>query len=184
MTAVATGKADATLKDQGTLKALLAANPTMAPLGESVFSSPLASAFRKGHPEVRVQFNDFLKKIRANGVYDDAVRSSFAMLAKLKPARFGKTEDHELKNGVHFADYIRRVDVPGSKFAFALRSQQVRYLSVSPKRPDATLKTVSAVVSSRSFFTMSATTPSTQPRKMPGTGPISDTMTFFQPGTL
>ena len=31
----------------------------------------------------------------------------------------GKTEDHELKNGVHFADYIRRVDVPGSKFAFA-----------------------------------------------------------------
>ena len=25
----------------------------------------------------------------------------------------GKTEDHELKNGVHFADYIRRVDVPG-----------------------------------------------------------------------
>ncbi len=33
----------------------------------------------------------------------------------------GKTEDHELKNGVHFADYIRRVDVPESKFAFALR---------------------------------------------------------------
>ncbi len=73
VTAVATGKADATLKDQGTLKALLAANPTMAPLGESVFSSPLASAFRKGHPEVRVQFNDFLKKIRANGVYDDII---------------------------------------------------------------------------------------------------------------
>ncbi|MFM8275101.1 MAG: c-type cytochrome, partial [Gemmata sp.] len=57
----------------------------------------------------------------------------------------GKTEDHELKNGVHFADYIRRVDVPGSKFAFALRSQQVRYLSVSPKRPDATLKTIELV---------------------------------------
>ena len=33
----------------------------------------------------------------------------------------GKTEDHPLKNGEHFADYIRRVDVPGSKFAFALR---------------------------------------------------------------
>jgi tetratricopeptide (TPR) repeat protein len=31
----------------------------------------------------------------ANGVYDDSVRASFAMLAKLKPARFGKTEDHE-----------------------------------------------------------------------------------------
>ncbi len=57
----------------------------------------------------------------------------------------GKTEDHELRNGVHFADYIRRVDVPGSKFAFALRQQQIRYLSVTPKRPDAMLKTIELV---------------------------------------
>jgi putative heme-binding domain-containing protein len=46
----------------------------------------------------------------------------------------GKTEDHELKNGEHFADYIRKVDVPGSKFAFAAQGrQQVRYLKVEPK---------------------------------------------------
>jgi hypothetical protein len=48
----------------------------------------------------------------------------------------GKTEDHELKNGEQFADYIRRVDVPGSKFAFALRGQQIRYLAITPKRED------------------------------------------------
>ena len=42
------------------------------------------------------------------------------------------TEDHALRNGVHFADYIRRVDVPGSKHAFALRGQQVRYLTIDP----------------------------------------------------
>jgi hypothetical protein len=48
----------------------------------------------------------------------------------------GTTEDHELRNGEHFADYIRRVDVPGSEFAFALRGQQVRYFSVTPKRSD------------------------------------------------
>jgi uncharacterized protein len=57
----------------------------------------------------------------------------------------GKTEDHELKNGVHFADYIRRVDVPESKFAFALRQQQLRYITVSVKRPDATVKTIEFV---------------------------------------
>lgn len=69
----------------------------------------------------------------------------------------GKTEDHELKNGEHFADYIRRVDVPESKFAFAVRGQQVRYLAVVPKReakieeielvkgPDATAPVVVAV---------------------------------------
>ena len=56
----------------------------------------------------------------------------------------GKTEDHELKNGVHFADYIRRVDVPQSKYAFALRSQQIRYLTVTPKR-DAVVKTIEFV---------------------------------------
>ncbi len=47
----------------------------------------------------------------------------------------GHSEDHLLKNGVHIADYIRRVDVPGSRFAFALRGQQLRYLVIRPKRP-------------------------------------------------
>ena len=48
----------------------------------------------------------------------------------------GTTEDHELLNAVHFADYIRRVDVPKSEFAWMLGGQQIRYLSVAPKRPD------------------------------------------------
>jgi hypothetical protein len=56
----------------------------------------------------------------------------------------GKTEDHELKNGVHFADYIHRVDVPESQFAFALRNQQIRYFAVTPKR-DAAIKTIDLV---------------------------------------
>jgi putative membrane-bound dehydrogenase-like protein len=48
----------------------------------------------------------------------------------------GSTEDHELKNGVHFADYIRVVDVPQSKLAFRLRGQQIRYLTIEPQRED------------------------------------------------
>ena len=48
----------------------------------------------------------------------------------------GKTEDHALKNGEHFSDYIRRVDVPGSKFAFNMRGKQLRYLTVQPGRPN------------------------------------------------
>lgn len=46
----------------------------------------------------------------------------------------GEVEEHELLNGVHFADYIRQVDVPESQFAFRLRGQQLRYLSVAPKQ--------------------------------------------------
>ncbi len=48
----------------------------------------------------------------------------------------GKTEDHALKNGIHFADYIRRVDVPESQFAFGLRGRQIRYLAIHPERSD------------------------------------------------
>ncbi|MCI0461939.1 MAG: ThuA domain-containing protein [Gemmataceae bacterium] len=70
----------------------------------------------------------------------------------------GKTEDHALKNGEHFADYIRRVEVPGSKFAFgAGGGRQMRYLAIQPKRaerieriefvkgPDATAPVIMAV---------------------------------------
>jgi len=70
----------------------------------------------------------------------------------------GKKEDHPLINGEHFADYIRRVDVPGSRFAFLLEgAQQIRYLAIHPRReqtireielvkgPDATAPIVMAV---------------------------------------
>jgi hypothetical protein len=57
----------------------------------------------------------------------------------------GTTEDHELRNGVHFADYIRRVDVPGSEFAFRLRGQQIRYLAVEARRPDVVVERLELV---------------------------------------
>ena len=62
-------------------------------------------------------------------------KGTTCLIVRLKYAD-GQTEDHALKNGEHFADYIRRVDVPQSKFAFALRGQQARYFAVIPKRAD------------------------------------------------
>jgi hypothetical protein len=47
----------------------------------------------------------------------------------------GKAEDHRLVNGTHLADYIRRVDVPGSAFAVRFQvGQQARTVTVTPKR--------------------------------------------------
>jgi putative membrane-bound dehydrogenase-like protein len=48
----------------------------------------------------------------------------------------GSKEEHELLNGEHFSDYIRRVDVPKSQFAFSLRGQQIRYFAVLPKKSE------------------------------------------------
>jgi putative heme-binding domain-containing protein len=57
----------------------------------------------------------------------------------------GRTEEHPLRDGVHFADSGRRVDVPGSEFAFDLGGRQIRYLAVTPKRPDAVVKSIEFV---------------------------------------
>jgi uncharacterized protein len=46
----------------------------------------------------------------------------------------GTTEDHPLRNGEHFADYIRPVEVPESQLAFVVRGRQIRYLAVAPQR--------------------------------------------------
>jgi serine/threonine protein kinase len=47
----------------------------------------------------------------------------------------GQAEDHEWKNGEHFADFIRRTDVDKSQFALSTRDgKQVRYISVRPAR--------------------------------------------------
>jgi putative membrane-bound dehydrogenase-like protein len=75
--------------------------------------------------------------------YPFSRKGSVSMTVKLTYAD-GSTEEHPLVNGEHFADYIRRVDVPGSKFAFALREQQIRYLKVVPKK-DAVLKAIELV---------------------------------------
>ena len=62
-------------------------------------------------------------------------RGSVSLIVRLH-YEDGETESHDLKNGEHFADYIRRVDVPGSKFAYDLNGRQVRYLAIHPQRKD------------------------------------------------
>jgi putative membrane-bound dehydrogenase-like protein len=48
----------------------------------------------------------------------------------------GDSEEIELKNGEHFANYQRREDVPKSSFAFAMGEQQMRHIVIEPKKSD------------------------------------------------
>jgi uncharacterized protein len=59
-------------------------------------------------------------------------RGSTSMTVKLTYAD-GGTEEHPLRNGEHFADYIRRVDVPNSKYAFDMEGRQMRMVTIAPK---------------------------------------------------
>ncbi|HKI19170.1 MAG TPA: c-type cytochrome, partial [Isosphaeraceae bacterium] len=68
--------------------------------------------------------------------YPGGRKGSVSLVVRLHYAG-GATEDHALENGVHFADYIRVVDVPGSKLAFKLNGQQqIRYLAVTPGKKE------------------------------------------------
>jgi len=58
-----------------------------------------------------------------------------SMIVRLVYADGGR-EDHRLVNGEHVADYIRRVDVPRSEWAFDLDGRQVRFVSVWPGRTE------------------------------------------------
>ena len=60
---------------------------------------------------------------------------SVSMIVRLH-YKGGEKEDIKLINGVHFADYIQRVDVPGSEFAYMLGGQQIRRLTVIPSKRD------------------------------------------------
>jgi len=76
----------------------------------------------------------FLSGISGWGAKSPRERGPVTMLVRLH-FEDSTTEDHSLYDGQHFADYIGRFDVPKSKFAFALRNQQVRYFAVRPGRP-------------------------------------------------
>ncbi len=77
----------------------------------------------------------FLSGISGWGALGPDAPKTTTMIVRLHYAD-GATEDHPLLNGVHFADYIRPVEVPESKLAFRLRGQQLRYLSIRPRRND------------------------------------------------
>jgi polar amino acid transport system substrate-binding protein len=70
---VSSGKADAALYDEESLRDVLRDNPTLGTLDDPVFSSVVAAGFNKNSGALRDQFNAFLTEIRANGVYDDMI---------------------------------------------------------------------------------------------------------------
>ncbi len=101
---------------------------------------PLGSISRKMPKSVEFPCNGEFKAIHMLGgvggwAFPFSNDQTVSMVVRIKYAD-GETEDHQLLNGQHFADYIGRADVPKSEFAFAVRNQQLRYLAIYPKRTE------------------------------------------------
>lgn len=105
-----------------------------------VLHSPLGAGTRSLPTGVRLACNSAAKRIHVLGGvsgwgHPHGDLGTTSMVVRLHYAD-GAREDHALRNGVHLADYIREVDVPGSKLAFRLGGRQVRVLSVAPARSE------------------------------------------------
>ena len=70
MLSIKTGKIDAGMFDLITARLLLKHNPDLGMLSDKVLDMPLGVGFSKSSPELRQNFNDFLKEIKGDGTYD------------------------------------------------------------------------------------------------------------------
>jgi serine/threonine-protein kinase len=109
------------------------------PMGKFPPTMPKSVTIPCGSPARAIHF---LSGVSGWG-YPQGEQGSTSMTVRLR-YEGDVTEDHPLYNGEHFADYLTRVDVPGSKYAFPLRGQQIRYLAVFPRRTD-TIKQIELI---------------------------------------
>jgi putative heme-binding domain-containing protein len=106
-------------------------NMLMFPPADSFFARGMAREVKLpcGLPARRLHL---LSGVSMGG-YPDHAEQTTALIVRLH-YEDGHTEDHELKNGVHFADFREREEVPESKFAFDAGRRQMRYLAIEPQR--------------------------------------------------
>lgn len=116
--------------------------------------SPNGAVCRQMPKKVTIPCNGKAKAIHllsgVGGWNYPAIRDKSVSLTVRLNYADGKTEDHPLKNGDEFADYIRVVHVEKSKFAYKMqRGGQVRYLVLYPKH-DEVIKTIDFIDGDRS----------------------------------
>ena len=116
--------------------------------------SPNGAVCRQMPKKVTIPCNGKAKAIHllsgVGGWNYPAIRDKSDSLTDRHNYADGKTEDHPLKKGDEFADYIRVVHVEKSKFAYKMqRGGQVRYLVLYPKH-DEVIKTIDFIDGDRS----------------------------------
>ena len=99
-------KIDAAMLDHITARLILKRNPHLGILTEDVLTLPLGVGFKKNNPELRDEFNQYLKEIREDGTYDTIFKRWFiddaeeAVMPKFEPVGGGK----KLTAGVNVND--------------------------------------------------------------------------------
>jgi len=72
--AVKTGKVDAAIYNTESLYEIIRNDSELQIAGDTLFAVPVGMGFNKGNSVLREKFNEFLKEIVNNGIYDDLVK--------------------------------------------------------------------------------------------------------------
>ena len=97
--AVNTDKIDAAFFSQNFLPEVIAANPQVGILVDSLWSVKLGAGFNKENSKLREQFNTFLREIKSNGIYADMVTRWIKNRATDMPEIKTGTTNGEIKVG-------------------------------------------------------------------------------------
>ncbi len=99
-TALSSGKVDAVFADQPRLKDVFANYPGLGVLEEFLFFVDIGAGFRKSDGDLRLQFNEYLRQIRADGTYDDMSRRWLDEMSVVMPEIPSDGSSGVLKVGV------------------------------------------------------------------------------------
>ncbi len=77
ITALSGDKIDVAMLDQITARLIMKRNTSLGVLSDDVLTLPLGVGFNKNNPELRNEFNAFLKEIRSDGTYDKMFKRWF-----------------------------------------------------------------------------------------------------------
>ncbi len=72
--AVKSGKVDAAMYTSETLYEILRIEKDLQILGDTLFSVPIAMGFNQKNDELKEKFNQFLKSVKANGIFDEMAK--------------------------------------------------------------------------------------------------------------
>ena len=98
--ALSAGRVDAVFADQTRLKDIFANYSGLGVLEEFLFFVDIGAGFRKSDGDLRIQFNDYLREIRADGTYDDMTRRWLDEMSEVMPAISAASSSGVLKVGV------------------------------------------------------------------------------------
>lgn len=167
LVAVKTGKIDAAFWTTESGMEMLRQDTSLAALGEPLVTVPIGMGFRQNHP-LRVQFNEFLTRIKADGVYANMVERWMTIGTRVMPEIANARSNGVLVVGIISDDGYPFTSLQDGRligFDVEMAERFAAYLGKDVKRVDMEFGSLIAAVSTGKIDMIASTLIITDERK-------------------